>query len=121
CSTPTPNTSSERVLAASNGGCCAFRMIRTAGNVGALEVFHLGLLSGAMRLTATGLTATGVGNDVAAYDSDTVLGGTAPAPDPAMSRKPARLVLVFDKSGSMDWTARHDDPACGSYYSPTPD
>jgi len=114
-------STTEPVLDASNGGSCTFRMISTAGNVDTLEVFHLGLLSGAMRLTATGLTATGVGNDVAAYDSDTVLGGTAPAPDPAMSRKPARLVLVFDKSGSMDWTARHDDPACGSYYSPTPD
>src|SRR5690606_15286791 len=44
-------STTEPVLDASNGGSCTFRMISTAGNVDTLEVFHLGLLSGAMRLT----------------------------------------------------------------------
>jgi hypothetical protein len=111
------------ILTASNGGTCTFRIINTAGQVDTLEVFHLGLLSGNVRLTATGIAASGVGNTVDAYDSDLVLPGTPPVPaaGPPLSRKPARLVLVFDKSGSMDWTTKHDDPACGPYYTPVPD
>jgi hypothetical protein len=110
------------VLSASNGGTCTYRLVDIGlGQVDVLEVYHLGMLSGEIRLTATGLTASGFGNTVDAYDSDLALPGTPPVPAAGFpSRKPARLVLVMDKSGSMAWTAKHDDPACGAYYSPNP-
>lgn len=111
------------VLTAANGGTCTFRMINTAGQIDTLEVFHLGLLSGDIRLTATGIGASG-GNTVDNYDSDTVIAGTPPAPavGPPLSRLPARMVLVFDKSGSMAWSSKLDgDATCGALYSPNPE
>ena len=111
------------VLTASNGGTCTFRTISTGGQPDdTLEVFHLGLLSGDIRLTVTGMGASG-GNTVDAYDSDAVI-PTPPAPaiGPPLSRLPARLVLVYDKSGSMAWSSKLDgDPVCGALYSPHPD
>ncbi|UHQ22246.1 VWA domain-containing protein [Lysobacter sp. 5GHs7-4] len=112
------------VMSGTNGGTCTFRMSNTAGQIDTLEVFHLGMLSGDIRLTATGITASGGGNTVDAYDSDTVIPGTPPAPavGPPLSRLPARLVLVFDKSGSMAWSSKlNGDPVCGALYAPNPD
>ena len=109
------------VLTASNGGTCTFRIVNTAGQLDTLEVYHLGMLSGQIHLTATGLTASG-GNTVDPYDSDTVLPGNLPtaAVGPPLSRKPAKLVLVYDRSGSMDWSSAPANAACGPTYSPTP-
>ncbi len=109
------------VLTPANAGTCTFRTTSTGGQPGdTLEIFYLGLLSGNIRYTASGLAPAVGGNSVAAFDSDTVLPGTPPAPSttPPLSRKPARLVLVFDKSGSMDWSAKPSEPACGSLYAP---
>lgn len=111
------------VLSGTNGGTCTFRIINTAGQVDTLEIFHLGMLSGDIRVTATGITASGGGNTVDPYDSDTVIPAKpAPAVGPPLSRLPARLVLVFDKSGSMNWSSKlNGDPVCGALYSPNPD
>ncbi|WP_082575461.1 vWA domain-containing protein [Lysobacter sp. Root667] len=111
------------VLSGTNGGSCTFRMTNTAGQIDTLEVFHLGLLSGDITLTATGITASG-GNTVDDYNSDNVIPGSKPTPaaGPPLSRLPARLVLVFDKSGSMAWSSKlNGDPVCGALYSPNPD
>lgn len=112
------------VLTASNGGTCTFRMSNTAGQIDTLEIFHLGMLAGNIRVTATGIAASGGGNTVDPYDSDTVIPGTPPAPaaGPPLSRLPARMVLVFDKSGSMAWSSKlNGDPVCGALFSPNPD
>lgn len=116
-------------LTESNGNTCWFTRSNTAGHEDTLNVYYLGLLSGDIRVTATGITASGA-NTVDPYDSDCVLSptpdcsvaGAAPVPaaGPPLSRKPARLVLVYDRSGSMNWSAKPADPACGSFSSPTP-
>lgn len=112
------------VLTATNGNTCTFRPASTAGNTGdTLEIFYLGLLSGNIRVTATGITGAVGGHTVEPYDSDSVLPGTPPAPAtaPPLSRKPARLVLVYDKSGSMEWSSKlNGDPVCGALYAPNP-
>ena len=109
------------VLTAANAGTCTFRTISTAGQPGdTVEIFYLGLLSGNIRYTTAGITPAVGGNSVANFDSDTVVPGVFPAPasGPPLSRKPARLVLVYDKSGSMNWSAKPADPACGPYFTP---
>ncbi len=108
------------VLDASNAGTCTYRFVNTAGNNGdTLEISYLGLLDGQVRLNIGALNAAVGGHTVPAFDSDSVFPGTPPATDPALSRKPARLVVVFDKSGSMDWSYKLDgDASCGALYSP---
>lgn len=118
------------VLTASNAGTCWFRMTSTAGQPGdTLEVFYLGLLTGNIRYTASGLTPVVGGHTVTPFNSDRPLPlllpsaqppPPAPATGPPLSRKPARLVLVFDKSGSMDWSAKPSDATCGTLRNPTP-
>ncbi len=108
-------------LSATNGGTCTFRFINTAGNNGdTLEIFYLGRLEGNIRLSVGALTPAVGGNTVQAYNSDTVLAGPpAVLPAPTLSRKPARLVLVFDKSGSMAWSSKLDgDATCGALFAP---
>lgn len=105
-------------LSATNAGTCTYRFINTAGNNGdTLEIFYLGRLSGNIRLSIGALTPAVGGNTVQAFDSDTVLAGTPPSP--TLSRKPARLVVAFDKSGSMAWSSKLDgDAGCGALYAP---
>jgi hypothetical protein len=113
------------VLTAGNGGTCTYRTISTGGQAGdTIEIFYLGLLNGNIRYTIAGVTpAVVAGNSVVNFDSDNVIPGTPPAPaapGTAPSRNSARMVLVYDKSGSMDWTTKPADAACGPYYTPIP-
>ena len=103
------------VLSPTNAGTCTFRVSASGTNV---EIYYLGLLAKNenIRYTISGLQPAVGAHTQKAFDSDTVLPGTPPSP--TLARKPARLVLVFDKSGSMDWSAKPADASCGPLYTP---
>ena len=110
------------VLTPTNAGTCTFRVAASGANV---EIYYLGLLAKNqnIRYTISGLQPAVGGHTILPFDSDAPLAPPSPQPpppSPTLARKPARLVLVFDKSGSMDWSVKPADPSCGPLYSPTP-
>ena len=111
---------SAPVLTSSNAGTCNFRITPDGASV---QIYYLGLLAKGehVRYTISGLKPNAVGappNVIQPFDSDAVIAGQSPSP--TQGRLSAKLVLVFDKSGSMDWSAKPADASCGSLYSPTP-
>jgi hypothetical protein len=102
-------------LSPTNAGQCFFRVM--AGTGDKVQIHYLGLLARNedIRYQINGMQAAIGGFTFQNFDSDTVIG---PKPQPTTGRKPARLVLVFDKSGSMAWTTKPTDATCGPYYSP---
>jgi von Willebrand factor type A domain len=108
------------VLTPANTGQCFFRIL-PLGLGDTVQIFYLGLLGKGqnIRHTISGLQPAVAGHTIQPFDSDTVLAGTPPSP--TLARKPARLVVVLDKSGSMDWTTKPADMVgCGSYFTPLP-
>lgn len=107
------------ILSASNGGQCFFRMTGPLNDT--VQIYHMGLLTKNedIRYTINGLQAAIPGHNILPFDSDTIAGG--PKPRPTLGRNPARLAMVIDKSGSMDWSAKPaGTPGCGAFFSPTP-
>ncbi|PTS74485.1 hypothetical protein DBR17_17045 [Sphingomonas sp. HMWF008] len=119
---PTVNctlTAATPILSPTNGGQCFFRI--TGGSGDTVQIYYMGLLTQGqdIRYTINGLQAAVPGHSVAPFDSDTIFASAKP--QPTVGRKPARLVMVIDKSGSMDWSAKPpSDPTCGPFYAPTP-
>jgi hypothetical protein len=106
---------------------CFFHIEPGLGDVVRLEYQGLFPEGEDLRWEIVGLAVQNAAlNSFAAFDSAAPVdpfAGTpiaVPAPQAGAARLPARLVVVLDKSGSMDWSARPDDPACGSYGSPAP-
>ncbi|OYY91555.1 MAG: hypothetical protein B7Y45_03080 [Sphingomonas sp. 28-66-16] len=105
------------ILSASNGGQCFFRI--TGGLGDTVQIYYMGLLTlnQEIRYTINGMQPAVPGHTVFPFDSNTVFAGGRPTP--TIARNPARLVMVIDKSGSMDWSAKPaGDPGCGSFYAP---
>lgn len=107
------------VLTSLNAGTCTYRVVPPVAGT-SIEIFYLGLLKKGenIRYQISGLKPAVGTNTISAFDSDAVLPGISPSP--TLGRKPARLVLVLDKSGSMDWSAKPGDVTCGPPFSPTP-
>ena len=133
CSTPPPSPIPP--LASGGTPSCWYRLEQrdydiagpaSTQPIDTVRLYHQGPfgVGGSIRWTIANLLAD-PGNTVEAFDSNNprnVFTGAslgAAAPSASTSRQPARLVLVFDKSGSLDWSARPEDVTCGSYMSPT--
>ncbi len=105
-------------LSAANVGKCFFHEI--GGTADTIQIHYFGLLTrnDEIRYSISGVLAQ-PGFNVLPFDSNTAFAGAKPIAN--VGRNPARLVLVFDKSGSMDWSAQPaGSPGCGSFSSPLP-
>lgn len=112
-------TAAAPVLSSTNGGQCFFRI--TGGFSDSVQIFYMGLLTKnqEIRYTINGLQAAVAGHNILPFDSDTIFAGAKP--QPTLGRNPARLVMVIDKSGSMDWSAKPTGAVgCGAFLSPAP-
>jgi hypothetical protein len=108
-----------QILSPATSGKCFFRTFGGAGDM--VQIHHFGLLqrSDEIHYSITGVQGAVPGFTVLPFDSDTAFAGAKPIPN--VGRNPARLALVFDKSGSMDWSAKPaGDPGCGAFFSPVP-
>jgi hypothetical protein len=105
------------VLDGTNGGKCFYRVLGASSD--SVQIFFLGLFekNKAIRYRISGVKPSlPAQNTVQDFDSNSVIPGTPPVP--TTGRKPARLVFVLDKSGSMAWSARPKDPGCDGFDDP---
>ena len=95
-------------------GTCYFQVIFNQ-----VHIYYLGSLAAGEQIaySVSGLQSADPANFTFADFDSTSTGGPM---EPEPGRDPARLVLVLDKSGSMNWSSHPDDPGCNVYASPPP-
>jgi hypothetical protein len=111
-------------LTSDNFGQCFYR--RPLHNNKAIEIYYMGRFPTGepIRYTISGLKSASSGTDVTDFDSDNILPDKPPSPS-IPGRIPARLVLVLDRSGSMNWSSKpydkgDNDIPCNRFGSPPP-
>lgn len=92
-------------------GTCRFRLF----SPNEIHLYYYGAVGTGMSYAIQGIADTSGGNNIVDFDS-TSLAGTI---TPTATRKPVRLLLVLDKSGSMAWSSRPDVSGCAGYNAPT--
>lgn len=105
----------EPELTKANVGQCFF-----SGDFDRVRIYYIGELevAGDIRYTIEGVANAADSDTFEPFDSDDLVPGDAPTPE--AGRPPARLLMVLDRSGSMDWSSHPFDEGCNGFSDVSP-